>query len=189
MAEDRQLIEDPERIRAVAHPLRLRLLDLLSEHRELTATECAELTGESVASCSFHLRQLEKYGFIERAEPRGREKPWKPVGTGGYATAIDPDLPGSVQATTELARLDFQYRAQALFEALERFPEEPQEWMEATRLMNSAFWATAEETVALAEQIMALVDRFERRDDPQSRPEGARRIRLMSTIHSEPPRE
>src|SRR5690625_1224528 len=125
MAKDRQLIDDPERIRAVTHPLRLRLLDLLAEHRELTATECAELAGESVASCSFHLRQLEKYGCIERAAPRGREKPWKPVGEGGYATTIDPDLPGSVQATTELARLTFQHRAQALFEAVERLPEEP----------------------------------------------------------------
>ena len=187
MAKDRQLIDDPERIRAVTHPLRLRLLDLLAEHHELTATECAELTGESVASCSFHLRQLEKYGFIERAAPRGREKPWKPVGEGGYATTIDPDLPGSVQATTELARLTFQHRAQALFEAVERLPAEPSEWMDATRLMNATFWATAEETVELAEQIMALVERFERRDNESDRPEGARRVRLMSTIHSDPP--
>lgn len=187
--DDRQIIDDPERIRGVTHPLRLRLLDLLGEHGELTASECAQLTGESVASCSFHLRQLEKYGFIERAEPRGREKPWKVVGSGGYATTIDPDIPGSVQATAELARLNFQHRAQGLWEAVERLGDEPPEWMDATRLMNAAFWATAEETTALAEEIMALIDRFERRDDEKTRPAGARRVRVMTTIHSEPPRD
>ena len=59
--------------------------------------------------------------------------------------------------------------------------------LDATRLMNAAFWATAEETVALAEEIMALIDRFERRDDEKTRPAGARRVRVMTTIHSERP--
>ncbi|MFP3422024.1 winged helix-turn-helix domain-containing protein, partial [Bacillus sp. SIMBA_161] len=66
-----------EQIKALTHPLRLRLMDLLRSGRELTATEAAELTGESVASCSFHLRQLAKFGVVEQAERRGREKPWK----------------------------------------------------------------------------------------------------------------
>lgn len=187
--EERELINDPERIRALSHPLRLRLLDLLGEHGELTATQCAELTGESVASCSFHLRMLEKYGFIERAPSRGREKPWKPVSRGGYATGIDPDVPGSIQATVELARLTFQQRAERLWAAIERLDQEPPEWMEATHLMNSSMWATAEEASALADEIMELFSRFERRDDPAERPPGARRVRLMATIHSEPPED
>ncbi len=186
-AREQQLINEPERIRALSHPLRLRLLDILGERGELTATQCAELTGESVASCSFHLRMLEKYGFIERAEARGREKPWRTVSRGGYATTIDPEVPGSVQATVALARLTFQQRAQGLWAAVERLGDEPQEWIDATRLMNGSFWATAAEAAALADQIQELLGRFEERDDPERRPEGARRVRVMSAIHSEPP--
>lgn len=187
-AREREVINDPERIRALTHPLRLRLLDLLAERGELTATQCAELTGESVASCSFHLRMLEKYGFIERAEARGREKPWKARSTGGYATGIDPDVPGSLQATSELARITFQQRSQSLWNALERLNEEPPEWLDATRLMNSAFWATAAEAAELGDQIMALFERFEgRRDDQATRPDGARRVRVMTTMHADPP--
>src|SRR5690606_31380155 len=75
-------ISDPGRIRALAHPLRLELLDHLRDVGEATATECAAQVGESVASCSFHLRMLAKYGFLERAERRGKEKPWRVVGEG-----------------------------------------------------------------------------------------------------------
>jgi len=185
--EDRELINDPERIRALSHPLRLRLLDLLGEHGELTATQCADLTGESVASCSFHLRMLEKYGFIERAASRGREKPWRPVTRRGYATGIDPDVPGSVQATVELARMTFQQRSQRVWAAMERLGQEPPEWLEATRLMNTSIWATAEEAAELGDKIMALFEAFETRDDPAKRPAGARRVRVMATIHSELP--
>lgn len=190
MAEQEQLIiNDPERIRAVAHPLRLKLLDLLKDHRELTATECAELTGESVASCSFHLRMLEKYGFIERAEPRGREKPWRLVGSGSYATGVDPEVPGSLQATVELGKLTFAQRAQGLWAAMERLDREPQAWMEATRLMNASVWATAEEARALADEISDVLDRYTGRDDPGERPAGARRVRVVTAVYSDPPEQ
>src|SRR5436309_138158 len=64
---DRQLeLTDPKAMRALAHPLRIELLRLLREPR--TATECAEALGESPQSCSYHLRTLAKYGFVERAE-------------------------------------------------------------------------------------------------------------------------
>ena len=189
MAHEQQILNDPERIRAVTHPLRLQLLDLLGEHAELTATECSQYTGESVASCSFHLRMLEKYGFIERAEPRGREKPWKRISTAGYSTTIDPDIPGSLQASTELARVNFRHRAQGLWDAVERLGEEPVEWVEATRLMNSSIWATAEEAGALGDEIIALFARFEERSDESRRPADARRVRVMATVHAEPPRE
>jgi predicted ArsR family transcriptional regulator len=76
----RREIRDPRVLRAMAHPFRLRLLDLVVRRGTLTSAEAAEATGESTASCSFHLRQLAKYGFVEPAEPRdGRERPWKRV--------------------------------------------------------------------------------------------------------------
>ena len=52
----------------MAHPVRLRLLAELADLGQATATELAERTGESPANCSWHLRQLARYGFIEEAE-------------------------------------------------------------------------------------------------------------------------
>src|SRR5690606_41405075 len=102
---------------------------------------------------------LEKYGFIERAEPRGREKPWRLVGSGSYATGVDPEVPGSLQATVELGKLTVAQRAQGLWAAMERLDREPQARMEATRLTNAAVWAAAEEARAHAHEVSAVVDR------------------------------
>src|SRR5215470_1357547 len=71
-------ITDPKALRALAHPIRMSLIGLLRTEGPLTATRAAELLGESSASCSFHLRQLAKYGMAEEAEGgRGRERPWQ----------------------------------------------------------------------------------------------------------------
>ncbi|RKE22812.1 helix-turn-helix domain-containing protein [Streptomyces sp. TLI_171] len=72
-------LTDPRALRAYAHPTRMALVGLLRREGPLTATRAAELLGtESVASCSFHLRQLAKYGLVEEAGGgHGREKPWR----------------------------------------------------------------------------------------------------------------
>lgn len=73
-------VTDPTALRALAHPLRLRLLDLVREHRPVTGAELAELTGESTASVSYHLSVLARHGFIEPDPLPGatrRHKPWR----------------------------------------------------------------------------------------------------------------
>ena len=70
--------DDVAAVRALAHPLRLRLLDLLRFDGPATATLLAGRAGESSGSTSYHLRQLARYGFIEEAPPRrGRERFWR----------------------------------------------------------------------------------------------------------------
>ncbi|WP_030911200.1 winged helix-turn-helix domain-containing protein [Streptomyces sp. NRRL F-5126] len=60
------------------HPVRLALLDLLAERGTLTATQAARRLGHSSGLCSFHLRQLARYGLIEEApHSGGRAKPWR----------------------------------------------------------------------------------------------------------------
>ena len=69
------------RLRALAHPLRWRLFDLVSGEGSATATRCAEVTGESVASCAYHLGILGKLGLLEQVRDLpGREKPWRLTG-------------------------------------------------------------------------------------------------------------
>jgi hypothetical protein len=75
---DEERTPDPKALRALAHPARWQLVDLLGSEGTATATRCAEVLGESVASCSYHLRMLAKYGYIEEAPGRaGKEKPWR----------------------------------------------------------------------------------------------------------------
>jgi hypothetical protein len=65
-------------LRALAHPLRWQLIDLLDSTGQATATQCAEALGETVASCAYHLSILGKYGYARQvAGHKGRDKPWE----------------------------------------------------------------------------------------------------------------
>lgn len=66
-------------LRALAHPIRLHLLQLAASEGSVTSTTASERTGESTANCSFHLRLLAKYGFLEPAVGgrSRRERPWR----------------------------------------------------------------------------------------------------------------
>ena len=179
-------ITDPERIRALAHPIRLRLLDVLTDRTEATASECAALIGESPASCSFHLRMLEKYGFIERAERRGKEKPWRAVAR-GWDMRPDPAEPASLRAVQELAGLglDAEWsRTRAFFAQADR---EDDAWVQASTFTRSSFWATVDELAQVSLELQSIAERFAGRvADPSLRPEGARFARVVAVANPDP---
>jgi DNA-binding transcriptional ArsR family regulator len=84
VSENHQRVLDPEQdtaaLKALTHPLRIRLLGLLRQDGPATASELAVQTGESSASTSYHLRVLAKYAFVAEAEHRdGRERRWQAV--------------------------------------------------------------------------------------------------------------
>ncbi len=84
--DEHRRVLDPERdtaaLKALTHPLRIRLLGLLRQDGPATASELADRTGESSASTSYHLRVLAKHAFITEADHRdGRERRWKAVHT------------------------------------------------------------------------------------------------------------
>jgi len=178
---------DPVTIRALTHPLRLELLDVLRDG-PATATECAEATGESVASCSFHLRTLAKYGFIEPAERRGREKPWQLASDRQDLRASeDPD---SVRAVGAIAEVFADRAFGNLRLWLSRLSGESHEWHEASFVSGASFWATSEEVAEMGRTIGELMSGFaDRQEDPTQRPEGARPIRLLATAHPDIARE
>lgn len=186
MAHDPALptaITDPSRIRALAHPLRLELLDFLGDVGEATATQCAEHTGETVANCSFHLRTLAKAGFIEPAPGRGREKPWRTAGRSRLLD-VDPADPTSFHAVSELVGLVLVREAERVRSFMAANPHRPHEWRDTVSVTTSSFWATADEMRELVESVTHLMDRFAgRAEDPTLRPEGARLGRLFATVN------
>lgn len=183
---DVQQVTDPVRIRALAHPLRLRIFDILNEHAEVTATEVAEMTGESAASCSFHLRQLEKYGYVERAQARGRERPWRSKFPSWEMRPV-PDNAGSTRAVQELATLGLDAEWDRVRRFFAHAPQESDHWIQSTTFTRASFWATAEELAELSRELEQITNRFANREaDPSQRPEGARRARMVAITNPDP---
>jgi predicted transcriptional regulator len=85
-----EVVSDARRLRALTHPVRLALIGKLVMHGPLTAAAASELIGEPPSTCSFHFRQLAKYGVVEEAGgAKGRAKPWRMTTTGFSVTAAD----------------------------------------------------------------------------------------------------
>lgn len=176
---------DPAVLRALAHPLRVEILDLLDDLREATASEIAERTGQTVANCSFHLRSLEKAGYVERASTRGREKPWRPV---HRERLLQPDAtdPASVREAAALAAVVVQREAARAADHFADPRAVEAGRVRTTMLSTQRFWATPDELAELATRVTSLAEAFEGRDeDPSRRPEGAVLARFFGVLHPE----
>jgi hypothetical protein len=166
-------LTDAKAMRALAHPVRMALLELFGFHQTLTATQASELLGESPANCAFHLRTLAKYGFIQEAGGgRGRERPWTRADHSLRITSAQSD-PQAALAADELGRvlLDRWFsRARQAFRSRNRVPG----WDNASGWTRTHAFMTPDETEALMQDIRRLLLRYEERtDDPVSRPAGA----------------
>jgi hypothetical protein len=179
---------DPKALRALAHPLRWKLIDLIGSECTATATRCAEVLGESVASCSYHLGILAKYGYVEESPDRtGREKPWRLVSTEQDLGPKGLDTEGELaaEAATE-AFLD--YELERTKQRLRRKSLEPEEWW--PKLAGETTWLTEEEYAAVWGELYAVLERY-RRDwgarDLSQRPPGSRETRLFISQNAAPP--
>ncbi|HEY8582942.1 MAG TPA: winged helix-turn-helix domain-containing protein [Capillimicrobium sp.] len=181
-----QELTDPRAMRALAHPTRLALLEALAHAgRALTATETAEQVGESPSSCSFHLRQLAKYGFVEEAEDAaGRRRPWRLTRLGLSFGTEDRDDAETVRAAAVLERaLRDRYFARAAT-ALDAAPAEPQAWRRGLGLSQYVLHVTAAELEQVQAEMLALLLRHrDRMVDPSLRPDGSRPIEVLTVAY------
>ena len=174
-------LDNATALRAYAHPVRMKLILALRTRGPLTATQAGRLLGESSGTCSFHLRQLAKYGLVEETgQGTGREKPWRATAT---STGWD-----EVQKTPEAAAaagLLSEVLVESYFAQLMRWLEaregESGEWQQAAFVGDRILWVTAEELAQIGRDLAAVVDRyFERQVKPELRPPGAR---LATYLH------
>lgn len=179
-------LHDPRDIRALAHPARMAIIDALATGDELTATECAELTGLSPSATAYHLKLLERYDFAEPAPARndGRERPWRAT---DRRTLVDLDTstPAGAAAATAVG-LAFIDRSRALAEAfVATGHEEPKEWQDVALLANADVWLTAEETRRVTAALAAVLEPYRDRALAE-RPDGSRRVRVMNMVFPHP---
>lgn len=174
-------VSDPRMLRALTHPVRIALIEALSLQGPMTATEAGELIGESPTTCSFHLRQLAKYGVVEEAGGgTGRARPWKMTSIGmriGVGNS-DPETELAAGALTRLLRDRQLARYRTWTETRSNYPKR---WRDAAGDSEYLFYLTVEELEALNEELSALLlPRFrERLTDPASRPAGSVPVEML----------
>src|SRR4051794_11824725 len=161
-----QEVTDPRAMRALAHPVRLALLELLADG-PLTATEAGERVGESPANASFHLRQLAKYGFVEEAEGgTGRRRPWKlrQLGLRWSDVSEDAEQTTAAQGLSRVVTERYLSRARVALSERNGWTDD---WREATGVNQMRLYLTAEEMREINEELVKLLlDRHQDRRAP-----------------------
>jgi hypothetical protein len=187
-AADHPTAPDPRALRALAHPLRWQLMDLIGSETTATATRCAEVLAESVASCSYHLGILGKYGYIELVPGQtGKEKPWRLVSRHQNLDPSDLDTEGALAAEAAAGAF-LDHELARIKQRLSRLSLEPEPWRAASLLIGNTTWMTAEELHGITDQLKQLVSTHEERAaDPAARPPGAREVRLLAVTSVAPP--
>ena len=168
-------ITDARTLRALTHPVRIALLEALSLGGAMTATQLGEQIGESPTTCSFHLRQLAKYGFVEEAGGgKGRARPWRMTSI-GLRIAGAHDDPEYELAASALRRMMRERQISRYWTWLETNASYPRKWRQAASSSESVIYMTAEELREFNDELLAvLLPRFrDRLEDPAKRPPGA----------------
>jgi len=186
-APRRPVVSDARTMRAIAHPLRVELLDLMRRDGEITATRAAELLGESPGNMSWHLQTLAKYGFVEETgEGRGRSRPWRVTDADRrFDTAMtDPEAAAAGEA---LERTFLERTSNQLREWWSRRMGYPVKWRRAAFMSENFTYLTAAELSAMLDEIVAIYDRYMDREDKDKRPPDALPVHLYAHGHPLPP--
>ncbi len=159
------------------------LLGLLRQEGPKTATEAAAAIGQSVASCSFHLRQLARYGLIEEVEGvHGRAKPWRATAlyTSWRSDSDDPEMAAAATVLEQVILDRYHHDARAW---LAQRDHEPAAWRKAGQASDFLLYLTAAEARRFSERLYAMVEEYVPRNlDPAQRPKGSRAIRLIHLL-------
>jgi DNA-binding transcriptional ArsR family regulator len=163
-------LTDPKAMRALAHPLRLRMLGELRTRGPQSVGMLSDLVDEAPGSISYHIGKLAQFGFVEEAPELARDKRerwWRSVHA---VTSWDPHQaladPERRAASVELRRIIMQ-RHIAGFEAYsEAEPTLPPEWVRGTTNSDAILHLTSDELVELQVDLEALAERWQARSDP-----------------------
>jgi DNA-binding transcriptional ArsR family regulator len=165
-----------ESLKAFAHPLRMAMYTELQRLGSATASQLGRALGESSGQTSYHLRQLERHGFVEDdpLHTGGRERWWRPVGFDLSEPSLlrDPATRGPVRAIIQQVIVERAASLSSWFNSLG--PED-----EDLGLLSSATLdLTRAEAEKLTADLTAVLTRLA--DDVRERtpPEGAERYRI-----------
>lgn len=177
----RRVIDDVQAMRALAHPDRLSILLFLLSARSRTATECAVEIGISPSACSYHLRELERFGYTERVESErdGRTRPWRAAAV-GFSVGDDwsDPSPAARAARHAIGRAELVENHRLITRFLDAVDDLDARWQTAADFHNFELFVTPEELTELNDQIARLLRpyRAPTRVEP---PEGADAVHVV----------
>jgi DNA-binding transcriptional ArsR family regulator len=183
---------DPTALKALTHPLRVEMYDLLADGGPATASHLAARMQESTGTTSYHLRILAQHGFIEEDPERGnkRERWWR-VRPGGYSLRATPLLRDTESAADlrlaagQLWRI-YARQLETWYRTAEHWGPD---WIDASVSNIVRFEGTPEDMAALREDVMEVLNRHA--DRLRSRPTPPGSARVASHFHvfplEEPP--
>lgn len=174
-------LTDPKMMRALAHPARIAIWMHIGLRGPATATECAEVAGLSPSACSYHLRTLARYGFIEEdraSAADGRERPWR-ARLIAFTHEDRPDEPAAGRLASQLLVENIRASAEETrARYINRKSEYPADWQAAVGEVFSVAHVTPEELQQLREKVLEVMNPYARLD-PAERPPGVLPVRVM----------
>lgn len=168
-------LRDPRELAALAHPVRLGIVELLVVFGPQTATELGDRLDESPANCSWHLRKLAEHGFVEAAPGgRGRKRPWQ-VTSIGFTLGGADSTAEERRASRGLERMFLERFLDRYHASLDALEHDDPAWRDAASEVESATWLTVEELREVNAEILQLLQRHvPRLTDPSLRPADSR---------------
>jgi hypothetical protein len=156
-------VTDVRALRALAHPLRSRLLGRLRVHGPATASSLARDVGESSGSTSYHLRQLAAYGFVEEVEGQGtaRERWWRArhrMTSWRRADLLGQE--GGAEVQGEMNRMQIDHHARVLEAWHTQKDELGPEWEDAASLNDHGFRLRPDQVKELTAELDAVLHRW-----------------------------
>jgi len=157
-------IQDPQALRALAHPARIRLLAEIRTFGPLRVTDLVERCGLSPASASYHLRQLKTYGFIREVPSLARDKRehwWETAGSPTWSTADFLDRGDQLRLEITLQEELLQLQITRYRDYLASLPTLEPEWADAATNFEHTVRLTPKGLRTLYEQLQRLLDNVE----------------------------
>jgi DNA-binding transcriptional ArsR family regulator len=155
---------DLESLRALSHPLRVQIVNALSIYGPATASGLAERFDESSGATSYHLRQLERHGFIREVEGKGigRERWWERVpGALNIGSSAAEETPAGRSAAQLIFREFRQTADRLLVDFTERGPELlPPEWMDASEITTANARLTLEQMQTFVRAVNSAINTY-----------------------------
>ena len=151
---------DAGALRALAHPLRVRLYDLLSQYGPQTASGLASLTGESTGATSYHLRALAAHDLIREVAGRGtaRERWWeRPKGA---VTLVNPEMAATASGRAVMDAVHSEtltLRQQQLMSFVTHGWEEDEKWLDKSLISTASARLTVEQMAELADRLQSVI--------------------------------
>ncbi|MEI8408184.1 MULTISPECIES: ArsR/SmtB family transcription factor [unclassified Kribbella] len=171
---------DRHLLRALAHPMRNRMLGLLRMYGPQTATTLAGRLGVNTGATSYHLRQLADAGLVLEDDTRGnaRDRWWKSAHQGtefNTAEMLDqePEL-----AMGFLHGIGQTY-AENMFGFIDSMETLPPEWRDASMLSDFIFHLRPEELATMLAEVMAVLEKYMAPDLTAPLPEGAEQVSVQ----------